>query len=63
MAFFEQSFQQWSDATGGSYAAWAQECVRRWVEIRTSSHYHGGMACDLAVECPRYRPAKEQDGV
>jgi hypothetical protein len=50
--FFEQSYQQWSNATGGSWAEWRALGAGLWAKIKTSGHYHGGRTCQEAM-CER----------
>jgi hypothetical protein len=54
--FFEQSFQDWRAATGGTLAYWQALCAERWREIKAGAHFHNGVACIDERSCKRYQP-------
>jgi hypothetical protein len=48
---FTLSFSEWQKRTGGTLAAWREQCASLWDAIRTGPHYHGGRPCREVAEC------------
>ena len=57
---FEQSFEDWAQATGGTRSEWSQATTAEWDRIRSSligaGHWHEGLSC-AAAKCSKHATA------
>lgn len=66
---FDQSFEEWFAVHLSKYPskasalhAWRLESIRRWQEVVSSSHWHGGVPCAQVPSCKRFQKHSQTMG-